>query len=575
MPERLGRYWEQRPSFYRFHLGRQCDAAMELLVQTCLEGKTLLPHDLELNKASNGGRGAVGSSQSARLAPCNEPQLTGTDQISSPVGRYSQSDGLGHADADQRAAEGPIPVNHNDIPRPCVWGQYLEAEAPTDVHGQWGIFGTCAGVQILSIKRVDNNEYYVAGSLDTLPLLDSYRAAETSRGAYERKHYESKRDTRTTYKVAALLDVATSLSATVEKDERDPGNSGRGICPPRPVHDQSGERGARWSRGDPSIPLSHLLGMAKAEGGWPDHDDSTTDGGPLSASSHATAVALMAISRCTAHEIASVKDVFDEKRFWRLIENTCRYLLDLDISQMSISTISMLIIALENLSTIAPDEMCRTQTPFAYCLAGFRHELSRWIRRTTSQECLRSLEALDYRSLDTRSLTDDRTLLRPVKRYQFLYYLPHLLASLAVQSSVSLRAHASNRQFSAHVVGKFVQEALHSRGEVVPGGRQRVSTVETMWVARLLQAYAVQYWHEQASVKSRLRRFFRDAWDTFMNPRVAMFFVILAVAGLATSAAYWVGSNADQFWISLIATFVASLMGSLVLGYFVSEKQRI
>jgi hypothetical protein len=289
----------------------------------------------------------------------------------------------------------------------------------------------------------------------------------------------------------------------------------------------------------------------------------------------------MAISRCSKAELELADDRND---FWRHIEDTCRYLLDLDLGKLSISTVSMLVISLENLAGVAPAQLRRAKSPLAYCLAGCRRELSRWIRFTTSQECLRSLEALDYRSLDVsgdlrpsseRASEAFVAPARPVKRYQFLYYLPHLLASLAVQSSWRLRLHASNRQFSSHVVGNYVAQALNARGEVVPGGRQRVSTVETMWVSRLLQTYSSQYWREQASIWRRIWRLARDAWDTFMNPRVAMFFVLLAVAGAATAVTYWAGANSDQFWISLTATFAASLLGSLVLGYFVSEKQRI
>jgi len=164
------------------------------------------------------------------------------------------------------------------------------------------------------------------------------------------------------------------------------------------------------------------------------------------------------------------------------------------------------------------------------------------------------------------------------KRYQFLYYLPHLLAAIAVMSSRSLLCRTGNRQFVTHVVEQFNRAAQDTRGEVVPGGRQRVSAVETMWVARLLDTFSARYVFERRTGLRRAWVWVRELWDTFMNPRVVPVVFAIVTAAVAATVVWKIATPPDQsaqFWWTLFATSMVSLVSAVAFGWIVSQKQQI
>jgi hypothetical protein len=517
--------WRKRPTRYRFSLGDQTESSLQFLIQTCYESRTVLPE-------------IVGPVESP---PANAATLGGTSG-----GDAAQVSSATFGDA-APAPTALTPPSVEDGPV-CVWGQYLEAEVPTDPYTQHGIYGTCAALQVLSLRRIENSLPLIVRALTTLPGLEG-GGADSQRARSIREKYVLKGDKDTTYKSAALLDVALGLSPC---DRR--------VVPPR-------GGGPSRSVVSPTQSIEGLLNMCLPDGGWPDYKAAI--GLPLPPNPHATAVALLSLSRCTIEEYAACTGAQD--KVWQCLERTCSYLLSLEIRKQSVSTLSMILTALENFAAILPGRLKATGTDYARTLAACRGEITGWIRYTSSRECLRSLEALDYRSMEMEKKGGG-------KRYQFLYYLPHLLAAIAVLSSASMRRGRNNRQFMKHVVEHFIDAAQETRGEVVPGGRQRVSAVETMWAARLMDSFAEHYWRQRRGLRSRAWAAALEGFDTFMNPKVVPVVAGTIVAAGVSTVAWWLATPKDQsaqFWWSLFATSLVSLVSAVALGWIVSQKQHI
>jgi len=507
--------WRRRPTRFNFSIGDEIEGSIQALIQTCYDSRTVLGEVGDANTES--------PQQLAATASTGPPT---TDATASPLSQVA-------------ADEGPV----------CVWGQYMEAEEPTDPFTQHGIYGTCAAVQVLSLRSRDNSMAVIDRALTTLPGLEA-GGHDSNRATAIRDRYVGKGDTHTTYKAAALLDVALGLTL-----------GDRDVVPPR----------ARDGVSKPSLPVAgmakRLFDMRSPAGGWADY--SPENRLPLQPNPHATAVAILSLSRCSAAELTEAAG--PGVSVWAELELTWLYLRRLDFRKQSVSTLSMILAALENVRRVLPSASRVTGSDYSRALAACRHEVSRWIRFTSSRECLRSLEALDYRSLEMEGNGK-------AKRYQFLYYLPHLLAAIAVMSSRSLLCRTGNRQFVTHVVEQFNRAAQDTRGEVVPGGRQRVSAVETMWVARLLDTFSARYVFERRTGLRRAWVWVRELWDTFMNPRVVPVVFAIVTAAVAATVVWKIATPPDQsaqFWWTLFATSMVSLVSAVAFGWIVSQKQQI
>jgi hypothetical protein len=101
-----------------------------------------------------------------------------------------------------------------------AWGQYLDTGgqfSEAEVQGQFGIYGSCAALQILSTHNFPEYTEYVRGGLLALPLV----ARDENISAAEKIHhyYESKGDLATTYKLAALHDISVLVKSLDGGDE--------------------------------------------------------------------------------------------------------------------------------------------------------------------------------------------------------------------------------------------------------------------------------------------------------------------------------------------------------------------
>jgi hypothetical protein len=147
------------------------------------------------------------------------------------------------------------------------------------------------------------------------------------------------------------------------------------------------------------------------------------------------------------------------------------------MDEQSIATLSMLVIALEHF--VARQQIGLVALP--RLLQTCRKELSGWLQSTAPSEVNRSLEGTDY-------LTPDQPDPHRGKPFQFLLYVPHCLAAIAILSSPSLQQRYDHRQFVQDVVTRLTKRICDT-GKFVAGGRQMVSTVESLWIVRLLNLY--------------------------------------------------------------------------------------
>ncbi len=324
----------------------------------------------------------------------------------------------------------------------AAWGQYiavLRKVPEVDLGNQYGIYGTAAAVQVFAMKSVREHKTHIRDGLKVLPLVDGKPVGD---GDTLRQHFVEKGDLFIVHKVSALLDAAVAVRA----GEDHPDDVGANV----------------------EYVLSELLDMRIPEAGWPDYKK---HGDHQGSDPHATAVALLSISRCVRGTRAA--EACREALIW---------IKDYPLEQQSIITISLVVAATNALSDVIKDSKDLTayqkQTEMA---------LEAWIRATSPVEIQRSLAATEH--WQPEEATRDRT--PSASRFDFLIYLPHCLAALAVLSSDRLRGSGSCRRFVLGTVER-VSDGTTTHGHFVAAGRSLVSAVEHLWLYRLLQEFDQQ-----------------------------------------------------------------------------------
>jgi hypothetical protein len=395
-----------------------------------------------------------------------------------------------------------------------AWGQFLEAggDFPSEeLKGQFGIYGTCAALEILALAgQVEDNQDLIQKALGSLPVIsdDCHHTV--------REYYTNKGDVSTTYKLAALIDVTQVVY------------------------------GDGWPEVSRTAPIEAIIGLSRQSGGWPDykHNDDV-----LEANVSATIVALLALSRCTALNPAQQTSIAQGLRFIKLYS----------FSELSIANISMLVIALERFrAKSATFNVIANHAAFRTLLGQSREQLSRWAVRSRAEDARRSLEGFDYRSPQTKDQTG-------AKRFQFLLYIPHCLAAIAILESPHLQKRYSNRMFVRQVIAIYAGDIV-DHNDLIPGARGRVSSVESMWLARLFAAYIT------SDIEGHP---VRDLLDRLRSPKRAAVTALVVLLGLTlpVAAVYFDGKAA--IILATIGSVLLSVSTAILTGLLVERQNRI
>jgi hypothetical protein len=404
-----------------------------------------------------------------------------------------------------------VPTGYD--PDVMAWGQYLDLRR-RGLSRQFGIYATSAGVQVLAVHDRAVHATLVASAIQALPLLDGGGPTHT------RGYFIGKGDLDIVYKVTALVDAISPHAAVV---------------------------GGRH----PAV--EHLMAMRRDGGGWPDFRAPAFDRfhGPRV---HATACALFALSRFP--DVLASPDC-GEAAGW-LADN-------LDVAAASIATLAIAYLALRQYGP-------RAAVPASVGHAARRcyAAIAAWARRAAAADVRRALEATEYfvppkHKLRPPLVNDDH-------KFMFLLYSPHCLAALALMrppAGVALSARA--RRFVVDVV-RTVADGIRERGSFTAAGRTVISSVEHLWLYRLLTAF--QGWHPEVTR--------RGAWVDWMNRRPVPRWGSLVIAAVVVAAVWaYSGSGlaaAASALVAIVVNLVTNLVWSVVerdaLGAAGSDRSR-
>lgn len=314
-------------------------------------------------------------------------------------------------------------INSHPSGEALGWGQYLRSSPPGGLPIQTGIFGTAAALEILTTVDAGNYADRIRDGLSSLPLVGPAPPVSPA-AARDQKHYADKGDLKVTYKVAALLDVATVISR--------------------------GERPGLLKQGAGAKAVGALLGNRVDGGAWRDH--------PLAEDTnpHATAVALLSLSQAEPPTVEVAKAVGQAHLRFEGV----------DFDEVAVSTTAILLMALQNLR--AHELYADPLSNWAELEKAAESSLINWVQSSSARGVLRSLEATEYAS----PLESEAENAPANGRWSFMLYLPHVVISQAILTSEVLRARTEARQFVLVVMQEVVKRLLE-KGRFVTDGRKQ------------------------------------------------------------------------------------------------------
>lgn len=407
-------------------------------------------------------------------------------------------------------------VRPREDPKAYAWGQYLEIRGKSVQKGlgdQYGIYGTAAAVQILTLQSAESYTNLIQSGSRVLPLV--LKDAEDHYG-HLHERFIKKGDLVTVYKLCSLLDAATVLDSFANSSNLDVNRAGI---------------------------LKELLSIRHPSAGWPDYRSDDEWQGP---NTHATAVALFAISKGSIS--ADLRAACREALTW---------FCDQPLEKQSIATLSMLLIALANFTKDAEPNSEFRQARLTQLRSRCQRLVHRWVTDSSPEEVQRSLEGLEYWLPPMSAASQNAG-----ANFTFLLYLPHILAALAVLASPELRSQYTCRQYILGVVERVTHE-LNTQGCFIAAGRSMVSTVEHLWLYRLL------YEFEKTKLYSSRRMVFFDHFRYHATRRwpMAILVAMLTVAlGVATALATGEAQVALGAVSAIVLTIVATIIATLLIG---------
>jgi hypothetical protein len=174
------------------------------------------------------------------------------------------------------------------------------------------------------------------------------------------------------------------------------------------------------------------------------------------------------------------------------------------------------------------------------------------VLRAAAADVRRALEATEYfvppkHKLRPPLVNDDH-------KFMFLLYSPHCLAALALmRPPVGVELSTRSRRFVIDVV-RTVADGIRERGSFTAAGRTVISSVEHLWLYRLLTAF--QRWHPRVSRRS--------AWADWMNRRPVPRWGSLAVAAAAVVAVWAYSGSVLAAAASAVVAVLVNLVTNLI-----------
>jgi hypothetical protein len=363
------------------------------------------------------------------------------------------------------------------------------------------------------MQSIKNYSQLLQTSSRVLPLVIKNVSSEY---APAHEHFAKKHDLIIAYKLSSLLDAANALEAI-----------------PNPDFEV-----------DKQKIVEDLLALRLPASGWPDYK---SDDEWQNANTHASAVALLALS----------KGAVSDKTKQACLE-TLGWFCEQPLEKQSIATLSMVVIALNNLSKNA-DTASDFRQPRLVELRDRCEGLVRvWIQGNSPDDVQRSLEGTEYWLPPGAASSQSAGGVH----FTFLLYLPHILASLAVLASSRLRSCYAARQFVVGIIDRVTRE-INAQGCFIAAGRSMVSTVEHLWLYRLLYQFERCRLHSNWIVAAvdRVRHFATRRW--LVTLLIASLTVALVIFAAITSGKIQLALSAvSALIVTILATAIAALLSN-------------
>jgi hypothetical protein len=407
-------------------------------------------------------------------------------------------------------------VRPPEDPQAYAWGQYLEIRGKSVQQSLWkqyGIYGTSAAVQILTMQSKGSYRNLILRGSRVLPLVQK-DPDPSYNGLHEK--FIKKGDLSTVYKLCSLLDAATVLEPLSDSKDFDI---------------------------DRAKILREVLTIRHLDAGWPDYKSDDNDWqGP---NTHATAVALFAISKGAVSVEAQ-----------EACHQALRWFCDQSLEKQSVATLSMLAMAYANFAKETGPNSEFHESRLNSLHIRCENLIYEWVRGSFPGEVQRSLEGIEY----WLPPAPERPRTAGGANYTVLLYLPHVLAALAVLAVPRLRSRYICRQYVLGVVERVTRE-LNSQGCFIAAGRNMVSTVEHLWLYRLLHEFEIQslYPSRWLVFLDHLRYHVTRRWP--ITAFIGMLTVALGVAAVLTSGVVQAALSAvSAVALAVLATIVATLL---------------
>jgi hypothetical protein len=319
-------------------------------------------------------------------------------------------------------------VHPNNDEGLVAWGQYLNMSAEGRAP-QHGIYGTAAGIQVLAAHDPQGHRPLLAQALQILPDLEG---EETEAAQRVQEYFAAKGDLHTVYKMAA---VAEAISP-----------EGQTITGSHPL-------------------VTAIEALSLPDGGWGDYF--TRDDPTNFSNATATATALIALARYQAFR--------EGQQCRRALDWLCR---NTDTRLANSSELALTLLVLTDYRNDRDDPPVRKEVRET-CI----EQLLARIGRLNLDEIKRRIEFHEYLvplPAGTGLVT------KAPYSFNYMFYLPHCLVALAFIRQPS--SELPSRSYVLTVIDIIVRE-IRSIGYFAASRRTRISSVDHLWIYRLLQTF--------------------------------------------------------------------------------------
>lgn len=400
-----------------------------------------------------------------------------------------------------------------------AWGQYLfpiNRDHDGDLGMQFGIFGTAAALEVLATQSPATYKSQLLSSCPILPPCNRDFNHEIIVPIH--RYFIDKGDLSVIFKLCALLDAINAI-----KDDSELSQS------------------LNCSADDL---VECIISMRVPERGWPayyakddDFDHSTV---------HATSTALFSLGN---------EHVTLDGDQLRSCAEAIRWLNTEKLERQSIATVSITLMAILKLESRLRE--AETSRAAREVRERCERSLVDWMAVSAPSEVRRSLEGTEYRVAPAAGQPEHGS------RFDFLVYLPHCLVALACLRNIRLLRLGRARRFTIAVV-RIISADVIDQGYFVAAGRTLVSTVEHMWLHRLMSEV-----ERGGTFGFKWRHLLIDRFARIRYRWIKVPAVIFASLGLLAAGSLATGLT--QLAVQAVATLVATIVATLAVWLIVED----